>query len=884
MIGSRMLAQTQEGAAQPPVRPELFNLSRIAQLWPLVLLSQLLGMAATAFAAGPDLFFTSHLVVCFALALLVNLALIAARPVLKARKQWISDNLELARWIFFALILVNSGLISHAMFNLFTKLGADGQMLAAAGVGMIVVNVSATSMDRSMLLGTGIGLALGGSLGTGSVFFGFQSLLYLGLVSGMVWFDMQHRRRNARRAVVVSSAQQRALNLLRDFEQAERGWFWETDRSGALCYISPTVVDKLGLQQQDLVGMPLVSLIRKREDDVGNEERTVGFSLSSRSAFNDLQVLAAVGDEERWWSISGRPAFDDFGNFVGFRGSGTDLTEKKRSERQIKQLAHYDTLTGLANRPQIASVLEKSLRNQLNKPQPCALFMMDLDRFKAVNDTLGHPIGDQLLQQVATRLQGIIGEAGIVGRLGGDEFQIVLPGMIDRAKLAKLANGIILSLAKPFQIERNSVRIGSSIGIAIAEGHLAEDTPPSAAALVRNADLALYAAKDAGRGRFEFYVDSMHDQATERKRIEDALRDALANQELSLVYQPVVDVGSERIAGFEALIRWEHPEYGMISPARFIPIAEEANLIVPIGEWIVRSACAAIARMGRDIRVAVNVSPRQFHSENLPNLIVSAISSSGIHPDQLELEITEGVFLEESPGTMAMFQKLKKLGVRMALDDFGTGYSALGYLKKAPFNKIKIDQSFVRGAADPASMNRAIITSIVGLAASLRMDTTAEGVETHDELEMVRELGCSHIQGYIYGPPMSLEQAIELMRTGGGQAKASGFRCSREPRRRTFRSVTLSSGGYEYEAIVRNLSSRGALIEGLWNVPENTQFRLMLTDNLQLGATARWCSENRVGVAFDRSIDIEAVIRNNPASASSGGAIGPATMGGKRAA
>jgi diguanylate cyclase (GGDEF)-like protein len=641
---------------------------------------------------------------------------------------------------------------------------------------------------------------------------------------------------------------------MRDFERAGRGWFWETDRLGQLVYISPTVAAKLGRPLTGILGQPFTDIIRKRIGKDESEERTLGFSLSSRTPFKELTVQAAIQGEERWWSISGHPIADPFGNFQGFRGSGTDLTDQKRSEREINQLARYDTLTGLANRLHITDLLDRALRGHGGQPQSCALLLMDLDRFKAVNDTLGHPVGDQLLQQVAGRLAQVIGDKGQVGRLGGDEFQIVLPHITNTDRLGSIANAIILSLAKPFAIEGDQVRVGSSIGIAVSDG-----LGTSASALVRNADLALYAAKDAGRGVYRFYADAMHDQASERKAIEDSLRDALAKDELRLLYQPIVDVKSERITGFEALIRWHHDGRD-VSPTKFIPIAEESNLIIPIGEWIIRTACATIARLGSGYRVAVNVSPRQFANERLPATVINAISAAAILPEQLELEITEGVFLDESPENLAMFQRLKRVGVRLALDDFGTGYSALGYLKKAPFDKIKIDQSFVLGATDKNSMNAAIIASIVGLASALNMETTAEGVETHDDLALVRGLGCSHVQGFIYGKPMEIDAVLALLRDGGGHVVAEGYKSARAARHRIFRTIRVTSGGYDYDAIVRNVSPRGALLEGLWNVPTGTAMTLQFGGGLSLEAEARWSAGNRIGVRFVEEVAIETLI------------------------
>ena len=834
------------------------HLLRVAKLWHYVLIGRLLAFATFAFLPGVAGFLDRPSqwlamaagLVCDAVLAMTGQAMRRPGPRLAARVRQIAA-------LCAALVALGTLLNAAAMFAALAvpdgNLHFDG--FTAIQIGSLLVAASAASIVRPLFFSFAGAVAFGGAIGVASWPFALAGAVFLALLIVMMREDVRHQRRATAAARRTVSEQQRALNLMRDFERAGRGWFWETDRDGQLVYISPTVAARLGRPLGELLGRPFTDIIRKRIGNDESEERTLGFSLSSRTPFKELTVQAAVPGEERWWSISGHPIGNALGHFQGFRGSGTDLTDQKRSEREINQLARYDTLTGLANRRHITDLLERALRTHIGQPQPCALLLMDLDRFKAVNDTLGHPVGDQLLQQVAGRLTQIVGDKGQVGRLGGDEFQIVLPQMNQPEKIAGIANAIILSLAKPFAIEGEQVRIGSSIGIAVSDGE-----GVSASALVRNADLALYAAKDAGRGVYRFYADAMHNQASERKAIEDALRDALAKDELQLLYQPIVDVASERISGFEALIRWHHATAGTISPEKFIPIAEESNLIVPIGEWIIRTACATIAALGPDYRVAVNVSPRQFANEKLPATILSAVSGAGIQPEQLELEITEGVFLDESAENLAMFQKLKRTGVRLALDDFGTGYSALGYLKKAPFDKIKIDQSFVLGAADKSSMNAAIISSIVGLASALDMETTAEGVETHDDLALVRGLGCSHVQGYIYGRPMALSEVQALLRAGGGRVEAKGYKSVRAPRLTIFRTIQVASGGYRYEAIVRNIAPRGALIEGLWNVPPGTRLSLEFGSDQRIDAEARWSADNRVGVQFAAAVDIEELI------------------------
>ena len=645
--------------------------------------------------------------------------------------------------------------------------------------------------------------------------------------------------------------QLRAEEILHDFEQTGQGWFWETDRRGQLVYLSPPIGDLLGCDCTLLYGRPLADLFIP--DPLGQEnERTLAFHMTARSAFSELAMRAATRGEERWWSVNGRPLYDTFGNFVGFRGSGNDLTERRRSAADATRLAHYDSLTGLANRLQMAQTLEKILVAPNHDHRTCAVFLLDLDRFKQVNDTMGHPAGDYLLTQVASRLECTIGEKGRVGRLGGDEFQMVLPGRHRRDDLAQLAVRVIHDLSEPYSIDGHRVMIGASIGIAFSP----EDGVTSEA-LIRNADLALYAAKDGGRGRHHFYAEDLHSDAEERRQLEQDLRDAIASGGFEVHYQPVVHTSTERITGFEALLRWNHPTRGPLSPAKFIPVAEDSGLIAQIGEWVLRQACHDLAKWPESVRVAVNVSPLQFSNPALPAIITHALAAAQVNPARLELEITESVFLNDDEGTDAMFAALKRVGVRLALDDFGTGYSSLGYLKKAPFDKIKIDQSFVRGATVNGSRNGAIIASIVSLAEALGMETTAEGVETFDELDLVRMLGCSHVQGYIYDKALDHATATERL-LSGMTAIAKGPRAARSARHTMLRKIMLDHGGQQYHGTIRNISATGAMLEGLWNVPPGTIFRIMLAEGGMVTATARWCQEDRIGVEFAVPLELDA--------------------------
>jgi diguanylate cyclase (GGDEF)-like protein len=560
-------------------------------------------------------------------------------------------------------------------------------------------------------------------------------------------------------------------------------------------------------------------------------------------------VVRPASQQDVHWSLSGNPIFDERGRFLGFRGIGTDLTEQRKSEREITRLARFDSLTGLPNRAMMRQTLDEALRNAAHRQKGCALFMIDLDRFKNVNDTLGHPIGDALLREVADRLKSVMGNHGQVGRLGGDEFQAILPGAVDIGLLESLARTLIEQVSRPYMIEGYKVTIGASVGVVIGDPGRA-----SADALVRNADLALYAAKGAGRGKHCLYEPSMHSEAAERQLLENDLRQAIERGELSVHYQPIVRTAAEEVSGFESLVRWQHPTRGPISPAKFIPLAEEAGLIGKIGEWVLRTALEEAARWPDHVRVAVNLSPLQFNDPNVVRTVATHLRETGVRAERLELEITEGVFLADGDSTDETFAKLKELGVRLALDDFGTGYSSLGYLKKAPFDKIKIDQSFVRGAASTTNRNSAIIRAIVTLADTLGMDTCAEGVETHDDLQLIRELGVSMVQGYIFGKPSPAETARHL--ANSVTLEAAGFACVREPRHRLMRRALAAIGGETVELKMRNISSMGALVECNAPVAPGTEITLDIVGAGPVRGTVRWAQAGKFGLKFDYQFDL----------------------------
>ena len=632
--------------------------------------------------------------------------------------------------------------------------------------------------------------------------------------------------------------------LFKSFEECGKGWFWAVDAQNHIIYISPTFAALFASTPDVLLGENFLDFFLSTGVEA-NPRHRLSFVLNRRSNFDCVTKQTECDGVRHWWEISGRVQTDRSGEFQGYLGFATDVTERLESSQSASQLALVDALTGLPNRLAMQQQLDE-IAAQIRAPgRTYTIVLLDLDRFKAVNDSLGHPAGDALLQQVAHRLRRIIGERGKVFRLGGDEFQLMLPGLDDRASLGLLMDDIIASLSQPYTIEGSRCAIGASAGLAVgpADGRSGED-------LMRNADLALYAAKDAGRGCHRFFEPGLLKLAADRRMLEEDLRDAIAKGEISLYYQPVVNLRTGDVTCVEALMRWHHPTQGLVSPAVFIPIAEDADLIEMLGEWALRKACEQAAAWPTAIRVAVNVSAIQFANPALPGKVVSALANAELPPDRLELEITEGVFLGESTDTDEMFAALKRIGVRLSLDDFGTGYSSLGYLKTAPFDKIKIDQSFVRGATLPGSRNGAIIAAIVALAEALDMETTAEGIESFDQLDLIRDLGVSHVQGYVYSKPINNDDLTSQLEAGQWTISPSGPARHRPPRRTMYRRVGVIVGSYYHPVLLRNVSETGAYIEGLFDVPIGAQLIVDFGTGLLAVAEVRRADPRGHGITF----------------------------------
>ena len=535
--------------------------------------------------------------------------------------------------------------------------------------------------------------------------------------------------------------------LLHDFEQNAAEALWETGLDGSIAHHSPRLGALLALDDTTLRARPFLDLLA----GAGVDASPLRDAMSAERPFKELRLSAAAVHGPRHWSINGKPLVDEDGRAVGWRGVIADVTEQVMAQERLQHLAHTDSLTGLANR----FTLHGALRTALAQRRLVALLALDLDHFKLVNDTLGHAAGDRLLQTVAARLLACRRPEDLVARLGGDEFALlVLDAPEGGLDVDALSQRLIDVLEDPVEVGGRSLRASASIGVARCAGF-----EGSADDLLVHADIALYAAKKAGRGRYETYSAGLGDRNRRSVLIEQELRHAIARGELQLHWQPKVDIESSRVVGVEVLLRWRHPQLGLVTPVEFIPIAEKSGVIRDVGMWVLRESCRVAAESLPGLTISVNVSPAQLHDDEFIGCVRDALEASALDPYRLELEITESVFIDDVDGALQRLHALRALGLRVALDDFGTGYSSLAYLRRFPFDTLKIDRAFVNELMTSLD-TRAIVQMISQLAVTLNMRTVAEGVESASQLAAVTAVGCDEIQGWLVSPACPIDEFL----------------------------------------------------------------------------------------------------------------------------
>ena len=668
-------------------------------------------------------------------------------------------------WLMVGEVAVRAVLWLSLPLYLFPSLEPGQQVISASimaglgigALGLVVVPPCVTAWMIAFTAG------VGGALLIGRHSVPFQHMLSIIFTLGVAIFGVLAVARWAfhqlKTNADVGSQSESASLLLQEYEQRGVGWLWAVDAENRVTYISSRMSTLLGRPASQLLGHSLPALLG------GHAE--LGRVLLERQPFNSLEMELDTPRGARWISIAGDPIIDTAGRFEGFRGVGSDITEIRQTQERLTHLANVDVLSGLPNRGRVRQLLGEALRQATTTNVPCAIMFLDLDGFKPVNDTFGHPKGDAVLRAVAKRLVDEVGPDGHVGRMGGDEFAIVIGDAQSRKQVELLADRIINSIKESYLIDQTEIRIGVSVGCAFGpiDGATVDD-------LILKADLALYQAKDAGRGCARYFSSELQSEQEDRVRLEADLRSAIASKQFHLAFQPLINAKTQKLIGFEALIRWNHPQRGLVPPNVFIPVAEESGLMAAIGEWVIDEACRAVATWPEPITVALNISPKQIVLPNLPNVVSEALSRYKLPGNRIELEVTEGVFLGDNGSTLDVLKRLRALGVGIALDDFGTGYSSIGYLNKAVFHKLKIDGSFVREAGTRPE-NVAIIQSIVQLAKSFRMSVTAEGVETAEDFERMRDLGCDVIQGYLFGKPLPYDRANQMV-VGLGARRMAG--------------------------------------------------------------------------------------------------------------
>jgi diguanylate cyclase (GGDEF)-like protein len=662
---------------------------------------------------------------------------------------------------------------------LMTSVATPSQLLILTAVTIGIMCAGAAALAPMRRAGTLfpalLGLGAAASLAQLEIGVALPMLLLLMVYTGVLLLGTRTWSRMFKARVLAelrAEGQREVIGLLlRDFEQHAADVLWEIDAEGRLRRVSRRMARLLGRSIGALEGRSLLELLLRRQRTLRESVAAEGADALKRLAkhlengtpFSHIELPVRVAERTIWWSLTAKPV-EGTG---GWRGVISNVTVAREAQHHVWQLAHFDGITDLANRHRFRIELDNALESVRQSGEHCAVLCLDLDGFKTVNDALGHDMGDKLLRVVGQRLQAARREGDVVARLGGDEFGLIVREVEGPDEAALVAGRVLYALSKPCEIGGVTVPLGASLGVAMApKDGLDADV------LLKHADLALYAAKAAGRGQFSFYTESMEARVVKRLDVERALREAIPGKQLQLLFQPQLRLANREVTAFEALLRWNHPELGLVPPQEFIRVAEEAGMIHEIGKWVLHEACKEARAWPEHLRVAVNLSPLQVMARDLRADVAHALATSGLPAHRLEIEITESVLMADSQATLDKLHSLRELGVRIALDDFGTGYSSLAYLRRFPFDLLKIDRAFVCEIVSRPDA-RAIVRATIEMARALRMDTLAEGVEDERAVEVLDEQRCGSVQGFLISPPLPGSEILPFLQARSALAASA---------------------------------------------------------------------------------------------------------------
>jgi diguanylate cyclase (GGDEF)-like protein/PAS domain S-box-containing protein len=679
------------------------------------------------------------------------------RPVAALRRPIMESAMLGAAWGLSPIIFIPSS----QGFDLAIVLWVGTGMMAGGAYMLSTLPAAAVPYVTALAFGTAVGMLRTGIGGAQLALLALLASYTFMMIRSVFWNHRNYVRTWMQQAKLIEQAGQLEKKsdvislLLNEFEQAASDTLWETDANHCLVRPSDVLVERTGFSFEDLDGTPMILFFDATNLEAYDELERLKAILAVNGEVNNFRLPLRRMDRTEWWRISAKPVFDDAGVFEGYRGVASDVTEKYEAEKQIYRLAHFDKLTGVPKRHVMLEALDEAAADAKDATSMFAVHVLDLDRFKTINDVFGHTVGDSYLKATAERIQELLGPDDKMARFGGDEFVILQQGISGRGEAMALASTIQLELARPINVDGSYAQSSVSVGISLYPEH---STCPTE--LLKFSDLALLSAKGAGRDTACFFDTEMNEDVSERIAIEADLRQALERNEFSLHFQPIVNAETGRFGAFETLLRWTHPVRGSVGPDLFVPILEQSGLITNVGDWVIRTAFREAASWDESVRISINLSPLQVRNRSLVTTVTHALAQTNLDPRRVDFEITETALFDDTEESLTTLRALRNLGVTISLDDFGTGFSSLSLLRTFPYDKIKIDKSFVL-KMEESDECMAIVRSIIGLAGSLGMRCTAEGVESKEVADLLIAEGCVELQGYHFGRPQLPDDLVK---------------------------------------------------------------------------------------------------------------------------